>query len=93
VRGKTWGAEHGKTVSLCAITVDPPIQSQETRDDRIGSLKRKPQDEEPWSLIAGRWTVRKRAANPCAVSPSDPLINVNQYVQFDRALAYGFSAP
>jgi hypothetical protein len=22
VRGKTWGAEHGKTVSFCAITVD-----------------------------------------------------------------------
>jgi hypothetical protein len=41
--------------------------------------------------------VRKRAANSCAVSPSDPLINVNQnviqYVQFDGALAYGFSAP
>ena len=37
--GKTWGAEHGETVSLCATTVDPPTRQQEARGDRIGSLK------------------------------------------------------
>jgi hypothetical protein len=35
------GAEHGETVSLCAIAVDPPTRWQETRGDRIGSLKEK----------------------------------------------------
>jgi hypothetical protein len=68
VRGKTWGAEHGKTVSLCAITVDPPIRSQETPADRIGSLKGKPQDEGRQRICAPACASKGLALSPKPMS-------------------------
>ena len=51
--GKDVGRRHGETVSLrCALSpVDRPTDLSETCDHRIGSVKRRPQDEDIGALL------------------------------------------